>query len=142
MLAPADAEGGHVVERVDEAQVRILRILPGDRGIGRLDIQVRDVVRQDRHFVGVQLVLVLVGAAFSGRPGSSSSSSQTKVPVPVAGVENFDLLVDQRRARNASAEPVGAVDHEAHDLVWRVDHAQSVGGLRIVDLVEVLVDAP
>ncbi len=38
------------------------------------------------------------------------------------------------------AQPVGALDHEAHDLVRRVDDAQPVGCLRVVDLVEILVD--
>ncbi len=55
-------------------------------------------------------------------------------------VEDFHVLVDQVLAEVLFAEPVGAVDHEAHDFVGRVDHAQPVGGLGVVDLVEVFVD--
>ena len=63
-----------------------------------------------------------------------------KVPVPVAGSRISTSLVDQVLAEVLLAQPVGALDHEAHDLVGRVDHAQPVGGLGVVDLVEVLVD--
>ena len=63
-----------------------------------------------------------------------------KVPVPVAGSRISTSLVDQVPAEVFLAKPVGAVDHEAHDLVRRVDNAQPVGGLGVVDLVEVLVD--
>jgi hypothetical protein len=38
------------------------------------------------------------------------------------------------------AEPIGAFDHEAHDLVWRINDAEAVGFLLVVDLVKVLVD--
>ncbi|WP_255565190.1 hypothetical protein [Methylovirgula sp. HY1] len=38
------------------------------------------------------------------------------------------------------AQPVGAFDHEAHDFVRRVDHAEPIGGLGIIDLVEILID--
>ena len=63
-----------------------------------------------------------------------------KVPVPVGRVEDLDAGVDQRLAEMLVAEPVGALDHEFHDLVRRIDDAQPVGRLRVVDLVEVLVD--
>ena len=39
-----------------------------------------------------------------------------------------------------AAEPVRPVDHEAHDLVGRIDHAEPVGRLGVVDPVEILVD--
>ena len=56
------------------------------------------------------------------------------------GIEDVDVLVDQVAAEVLLAEPVGAVDHEADDLVRRVDDAEPIGGLGVVDLVEVLVD--
>ena len=56
------------------------------------------------------------------------------------GVENFDARVDEVLAEMLFAKPIGAFDHEAHDFVWRVDHAEPVGGLGIINLVEVLVD--
>ena len=56
------------------------------------------------------------------------------------GVEDLDVLVDQVLAEVLLAQPVGALDHEADDLVRRVDDAEPVGGLRVIDLVEVLVD--
>jgi hypothetical protein len=55
-------------------------------------------------------------------------------------VQDVHVAVDQVLAEVGFTEPVGAVDHEAHDLVGRVDHAQAVGGFGVVDLVEVLVD--
>ena len=48
--------------------------------------------------------------------------------------------IDQRLAEMLLAEPVGAFDHEAHDLVGRIDDAKPVGSLRVIDLVEILVD--
>ena len=63
-----------------------------------------------------------------------------KVPVPAAGSRISTCLVDQRFAKMLLAQPVGALDHEAHDFVRRVDHAEPVGRLRVVDLVETLVD--
>ncbi len=55
-------------------------------------------------------------------------------------IEDFHILVDQVAAEVLFAQPVGRLDHEAHDLVRRVDDAEPVGRLRVVDLVEVLVD--
>ena len=55
-------------------------------------------------------------------------------------IEDFHVLVDQRLAEVLLAQPVGALDHEAHDLVRRVDDAEAVGLLLVVDLVEILVD--
>ena len=59
---------------------------------------------------------------------------------PRRRIEDLDALVDQRAAEMLAAEPVRPLDHEAHDLVGRIDHAEPVGGLGIVDLVEILVD--
>ena len=56
------------------------------------------------------------------------------------GVEDLDVFVDQVSPEVLLAELVGAFDHEADDLVRRVDDAEAVGGFGIVDLVEVLVD--
>jgi hypothetical protein len=38
------------------------------------------------------------------------------------------------------AKPVGALDHEANDLVRRVNHAEPIRRLLIINLVEILVD--
>ena len=129
----------HVVQRVDEAQVRELLVLAGDRGVGGFDVQVGHVVRQDRHFVGVQLFAVLVLQLL--RLAAEVLEQLADEGAGAGGrVEDLDVVVDQVAAEVLLAQPVGAFDHEAHDLVRRVDDAQPVGGLGVVDLVEVLVD--
>ena len=55
-------------------------------------------------------------------------------------IEDFHVLVDQLLAKMLLAEPVGAFDHEAHDFVRRIGHAQPVGSLAVIDLVKTLVD--
>jgi len=59
---------------------------------------------------------------------------------PRSRVKNFDASVDKVLAEVFFAKPVGAFDHEAHDFVGRIDHAQPIGGLGIIDLVKILVD--
>ena len=63
-----------------------------------------------------------------------------KVPVPAAGSRISTFLSISDLAEMLLAQPVGALDHEAHDLVRRIDDAEPVGRLLVVDLVEVLVD--
>ena len=58
------AEPRDIIQRIDETQIGKFRILPGDRGIGRFDVQIGDVIRQDRDFIGVQFVLVFVRELF------------------------------------------------------------------------------
>jgi hypothetical protein len=45
------------------------------------------------------------------------------------GVEDLDVAVDRVAAGVALAQPVGAVDHEAHNLVGRIGYAQHPCGL-------------
>jgi hypothetical protein len=56
------------------------------------------------------------------------------------GIEDFHVPVDEVTAKMPFGEPVGAFDHEPHDLVGRVDDAQPIRSLDVVDLVEILVD--
>ena len=46
-------EGIGVVERIDKAKVRIFEILACNRGVSRFDVQIGNIVRQYRNFVGV-----------------------------------------------------------------------------------------
>ena len=55
-------------------------------------------------------------------------------------VEDLYVFVDEISPEMFFAEVVGALDHEAHDLIRCVDHTEPVGGFRIVDFVKVLVD--
>ena len=139
LVAGLDAEPSDIVERVDEAEVRELGELAGDRGIGRLDVQVGDVVGQDRHLVGVQLFLYLC-ASFCRLAAEMLEQFADEGAGAGGRVEDFDVAGRSGLAEVLLAQPVGALDHEAHDLVRRVDDAEPVGGLRVVDLVEVLVD--
>ena len=61
-------------------------------------------------------------------------------PRPGGRVEDLHVPVDQRPPEVLQAQPVRPLDHEPHDLVRRIDDPQPVGRLRVIDLVEVLVD--
>src|ERR1700722_20185300 len=56
------------------------------------------------------------------------------------GIEDLDIVVDKRLAEMVLTQPFGALNHEANDLVRRVDHAETICSLRIIDLVKALVD--
>ncbi len=132
------SECRRVVERVDKAQIRIF-LISVDRGVGRLDVEVGDVIGQDRHLVGVQFFLIFV-PQLCGLASKMLDQFGDEGAGAYGGIEDFDILVDQRFAEMLLAQPVGALDHEAHDLVRRIDDAEPVGLLLVVDLVEVLVD--
>ena len=74
---------------------------PVMRGVGRLDVQVGDVVGQDRHLVGVQLLPVLV---LELRRLAAEVLDQLADEGAGAGgrVEDLDVLVDQAACRSAS----------------------------------------
>ncbi len=59
---------------------------------------------------------------------------------PRRWVKNLNVAVDQAFAEVLLAKPIGAFDHEAHNLVGRIDHPKPISCFRIVELVEVLVD--
>ena len=133
------AERSDIVERIDEAEIGKLGVLPRDRRIGRLDVEICDIVRQDRDFVGVQLLLVFVRQLLR-LAAKMLQQFADESPGSGRGIENFDAFVDQRLAEMLLAQPVRALDHEAHDLLRRIDHAEPVGRLLVVNLVEILVD--
>ena len=60
LMARELAEPGDIVERIDETEIGKFGILAGDGCERRLDVQVRDIIRQDRHLVREQLLLVFV----------------------------------------------------------------------------------
>ncbi len=139
MLAGVTAQAGDVVERVDEAQVRIFQIIATDRGVGRLDVQIGDVIRQDRDFVGVQFFQILV-LELGRLPAEVFEQLADEGAGSRRRIENLHILVDQVAAEVLLAQPVGRLDHEAHDFVGRVDDAETIRRFWVVDLVEVLVD--
>lgn len=57
-----------------------------------------------------------------------------------SGVENIDIAVDQVAPKMLFAQPVGAFDHEAHDLIRCVNHAKTICRLDVIDFVEIFVD--
>jgi hypothetical protein len=56
------------------------------------------------------------------------------------GIKDFHLLVDQGLAEVLLAQPVGTLDHKAHNLIRRVDDTEAVCLFLVVDLVEIFVD--
>ena len=47
-----------IIQRVHETQIWEFLIFAGQRSVGGFDVQLRDVVREQRDFIGVQLVAV------------------------------------------------------------------------------------
>ena len=70
LVACMDAQRVDVVERIDQAQVLEFGELPGDRLIGRLDVQVGDVVGQDRRLRWRAALPCICGAACRRGRGS------------------------------------------------------------------------
>ena len=137
--APGRSVQTHVVQRVHKTQAGKFLVLASDGRIGGLNVQVGHVIRQDGNLIGVQLVFVLVRQLFrlAAKVLQQFANKSTR---PRGGVQNIDAWVDQVFAEVLFTQPVGAVNHEAHDLIGRIDHAQAVSGLGVVDLVEVLVN--
>ena len=128
-----------VIQRIDKTQIGKFFVVAGDRGVGGLDVQVGDVVGQDRHLVRVQLLQVFV-FELGGLAAEVFQQFADKGAGSGGGVENFHVLVDQVFAEVFFGEPVRAVYHEAHDFVRCVHHAQPVCRLGVIDLVKVFVD--
>ena len=59
---------------------------------------------------------------------------------PGRRVEYLDVMVFQQLAEMCVEEVVRAFDHEADDLVGRIDDAKPVGGFRVVAFVECFID--
>ncbi len=87
----------HVIQRVDEAEVRVLLVLFHDGGVGRLDVEVGDVVGEDRDLVGVKLLQVLVAELF-GLATEMLDQFRNEGAGAGGGVEDFNIAVDQRFA--------------------------------------------
>jgi hypothetical protein len=138
-LPAAHPQSGDIVERIDKTQIRVFFIFASQGRVGRLDIQIGDVIRQDRDLVGVQFLAVFVfelgrlAAEMLDQLGDKGAGAG-------GGVEYFNIPIDQLLAEMVLAQPVGAFDHETHNLARRIDDAEPVSGLSVVDFVEILVD--
>ena len=120
----------HVVQRVHKDDVLKRLVRAHLLLVGVLDVEVGDVVGQDGHFVAVQFVFVFVRQLLGGE--SIRCISVINVPVPVAGSRISTPLSPSPLAEMLLAEMVGGFNHEAHDLVGRVDDAQPVGRFGVV----------
>ena len=129
----------NIVESIDEAQVRKFKVLASDGCVGGLNVQIRDVIREDRHLISVQFLQVLVlelgklTTEMLQQFGDKSTGAHCRV-------KDLHITINEIPAEVFVAEPVGALDHEAHDLVGGIDHAQPIGCLLVVDLIEVLIN--
>ena len=127
----------HIVQRVHEAEVGEFQVLSGALPVTVLYVQVGDVVGQDSHFVGVDLVQVLVlqpvGGQVVDQAGDEGAGACRRV-------EDLHVVVGQAPAEVILQQVIRAPDDEIHHLVGCVHHPQAVGGGGIVRLVEVLVD--
>ena len=137
MPSAAGASPVHVVQRVNEAQIRKLFIATRQLLERVLDVQVRDIVGENLQLVSVDLVPVLVLQPV-GRQVVHQVSDER--PRSRRGIENVHLLITQRLAEVLLEQPVCSADNEVHHLVWRVNYAEAVSGTRVVSLVEIFVD--
>ena len=86
----------HVVERVDEAEVRELHVAARPLPIGVLDVQVGDVVGQNRHLVSVYFVEVLVLQPVVGQVVDEAGDEG---PRARRRVEYLDVVVGETPAK-------------------------------------------
>ena len=128
-----------IVQRVHKTQIGEFLVLPADGGIGGLDVQIGDVIRQDGDFVGVQLVEIFM-LELGGLAAKMFQQFADEGSGASGRIEDVHVFVDQVFAKVFFGEPVRAVYHKAHDLVRRVHHTQAVGGLGVIDFVKVFVD--
>ena len=142
LVAGLDTQPGHIVQRVDEAEIR-----ETPRTGPRSPHRSPRCSGSRRSRAGSPLRWraarsCICAPASRGWPRKCSRNSQMKVPVPVAGSRISTCSSISCLPKCFWREPVGALDHELHDLIRRIDDAQPVGGLRIIDLVKILVDQP
>jgi len=93
LLALVRFQRRRIVEGVNETQIRIVLILARDRGIGRLDVQVRDIVGQDRNFIGVQFFEIFV-PQLCGLTAKMLDQFGDKGAGARCGIKDFDIFVD------------------------------------------------
>ncbi len=122
---------------VDKAQAGKLCVLPGQRGVG--EFRCSGWPRNAWHLVACRLELVFVRQLLW--LAAKVLQQFTNEGAGTGGrVQNVHITVDQVFAKVLFTQPICPVDHETHDFIGRVDHAQTVGGLGVVDLVKLLVN--
>ena len=62
--------------------------------------------------------------------------------MPRGRIQNLYILISQAAVEVLLQHVVSPADNEVHDFSGRIDDAQTVGGGRVVCLVEVLVASP
>ncbi len=126
------------IKRVDEAKALERLVLAGQLVVGVLDVQRGDVVGQEHHLVGEEL---LAGTcAGRSRLGMRRMRFTMKLPVPVQGSRMTTSGSPSERPNSLLKHFVDAGAHEVDDGLRRVDDAVGVGHLDGVALEEALVD--
>src|ERR1019366_1360759 len=105
LMAGEFSEPRDVIKRIDETEVWKFRVLAGDRRERRLDVQIRHIIRQDRHLVGVQLLLVFV-PEFERLATKMLQKLATEGAGARRRIEDLDAFVDQAFAKMFFAKPV------------------------------------
>ena len=107
-----------VVQRIHEAQIGELQVTAGPFLVGILDVQVGDVVGQDRDFVGVDFVPVLVLQPVGGQVVDQVGYEGAR---PGSRVKNLHVIVGQGLAEVLLQQVVRPPDDEVHHLVGGID---------------------
>ena len=131
------AEVHVVVQGVHEAEVFEFEVLSGFLFVGEFDVEVGDVVGQDLHFVGVEFVAVFV---FQFVFADMVDEVANEGAGAGGGIEDLHAGVFQHLAKVFLQEVIRTLDHEAHDFVGRVDHAEAIGFFGVVTFVKVFID--
>ena len=111
----------HIIERIHKADILELIELARLLLVRIFDVQIGDVIRQDRNFIAVQFMVVLV---FQLRGRQVLDQLGDERPCARGGVQNLHALIAQRLAEMLERQMVGALDHKAHDLIGRVHNSR------------------
>src|SRR5699024_5008806 len=101
---------------------------------GGLDVDRRDVVRQQQDLVGVQLARVLAGQVLGlDQPGLQQADDEGAGPGE--GVQHVHALVTDGPAELVVEDVIDAAEDEVDDLYRGIDHAHRVGrgGERVLE---------
>ena len=126
-----------VIQGIHKAEVFKFRIALHLLFVGKFDVEVGDVVGQDFHFIGMEFVAIFIFQLVRRDVIDDIADEGSGAG---GGIQDFHATVFQHLAKVFVQQVVCAVDHEAHDLIGGIDHAQAVSFFGIVAFVKCFID--
>ena len=115
----------------------------GERGIpshplliGVFDIQIRNVIGENRHFVRMDFVGVLILKILGGDP---FDNFRDKRAGSGCRIENLHVFIRQRFVEMLIQKIVRTFNHESDNFVGRIDNPQSIGPFRIIGFIKIFI---